>query len=101
MRNGTRNGTFFLNQFFVADTKYNGLGDEFVKKCLALKENWLKQRKGTKEDVRSFHCVNEALEALPQNESLDVLVTGSLHLVGNVLGLLDPDLNNSNSLKLS
>lgn len=46
-------------------------------------------------EVLVFDCITSAIqwvESLSDTENLDVLVTGSLHLVGGVLSLIEPSL---------
>uniref|UniRef100_A0A0K0DI21 tetrahydrofolate synthase n=1 Tax=Angiostrongylus cantonensis TaxID=6313 RepID=A0A0K0DI21_ANGCA len=50
---------------------------------------------GTGVSVLMFDCITSAIqwvESLSDTENLDVLVTGSLHLVGGVLSLIEPSL---------
>jgi 5,10-methylene-tetrahydrofolate dehydrogenase/methenyl tetrahydrofolate cyclohydrolase len=52
----------------------------------------------SKAEVKLFPCVSDALTYLGKRTGYDVrefhvFVTGSLHLIGSVLGVLDPDLS--------
>ena len=58
-------------------------------------DEWIQLSEYDENRVKLFHdvsVVHEFLEQLSDNEKLHVLVTGSLHLVGAFLTLLDPDL---------
>lgn len=63
------------------------------------REEWFKLSKCYDDiNTRLFYDVAEAHEFMscfPNDEKLHVLVTGSLHLVGSFLSLLDPELKQS------
>lgn len=52
------------------------------------------------EVVTVFPTVLNALKSLRQNLKYDVLVTGSLHLIGAILSLTDFDLSSYNGLSV-
>lgn len=53
----------------------------------------------TSETVDVFPAVHDAIQSLAQYKlEFDVLITGSLHLVGSALSLLDQDLSLNNKL---
>ncbi|XP_044757265.1 folylpolyglutamate synthase, mitochondrial-like isoform X2 [Coccinella septempunctata] len=60
--------------------------------CHKYEEKWL-NNSSRDEDVQVFPSVKEAIDYLHQKGRCHVLVTGSLHLVGAALSLLNPDLN--------
>lgn len=70
------------------------------RKCLGDEEEFLKIVSKRQAQTHIVACVAEAVhlvrmiskEKYEQNLKVSVLVTGSLHLVGNVLSIIDPDL---------
>ncbi|XP_045468104.1 folylpolyglutamate synthase, mitochondrial-like isoform X1 [Harmonia axyridis] len=75
----------------VADTSNVNAGEQ-LSLCNTYKEKWLSSAPED-EQVCVFPCVKEAMDFLHHKGQYNVLVTGSLHLVGAILSLLNPDLN--------
>lgn len=67
--------------------------DHLVSRCIQHKEVWL-QLGANNDKIEVFSTVYEALEYLNNQDSYDLLVTGSIHLIGSVLSIVHPDLNN-------
>lgn len=66
--------------------------------CNTYREKWL-CGSSAGEEVEVFSSVKEAVDYLQQKGEYNVLVTGSLHLVGAILSLLNPDLKGKNKAK--
>ncbi|RZC33193.1 hypothetical protein BDFB_008038 [Asbolus verrucosus] len=72
--------------------------DELLEKCQQHKQLWLKlelqdDNKWKTDICEIFPTVSEAIQFLTNQDKYDLLVTGSIHLIGSVLSILDPDLN--------
>lgn len=71
-----------------------GGSSKSIERCELHKEQWLKLLGGSQmidSEVHVFPSVFDALQALKENQH-DLLVTGSLHLIGAVLNIIDPNL---------
>lgn len=69
--------------------------EELIARCEKHAEIWQHFKEGCKTNVNVAGCVADALISLKKTKILDrssVLITGSLHLVGAALSLLDPNL---------
>lgn len=70
-----------------------------VQNCNNFKKLWLNRQKPKYDEFSDdtntfvFRCVDEAMEYFEKEGKYNILVTGSLHLVGALLSILDPDLN--------
>lgn len=86
----------YFSNFFPDNTNLRTSRDQEYEKIVNYQKEWIKLNEQFDEQrVKLFHdvtSVHEFLEHLSNNEKLDVLITGSLHLVGAFLTLLDPDL---------
>ena len=94
--------------------------EEEIKKVLGLRQLWERLKSGKEsfdsadavmntktdasESIKAFQCLSQAVRWIESNSGFEsnisnqehtvhILVTGSLHLVGGVLELLDPNLN--------
>ncbi|XP_974553.2 folylpolyglutamate synthase, mitochondrial isoform X2 [Tribolium castaneum] len=78
------------------DNSNHASSDELLEKCHQHKKLWLKLEEDSlkkSQMCKAFLTVDEALEFLVNQDQFDLLVTGSIHLVGSVLSLIDPNLN--------
>lgn len=70
--------------------------EELIARCEKHAEIWQHFQEGCMSNVKVAGCVADALVSLKKNNTVDrssVLITGSLHLVGAALSLLDPNLS--------
>ncbi|XP_028029581.1 folylpolyglutamate synthase, mitochondrial-like isoform X2 [Bombyx mandarina] len=99
----------FTKVYFVTPTAYKETNqnndnyslveqEELISRCKAYKQIWNKTLRSTSE-VAVMECVSSALVNIKQTQGAlgtpSVLITGSLHLVGAALSILDPCLNKS------
>ncbi|CAJ0572710.1 unnamed protein product, partial [Mesorhabditis spiculigera] len=73
-------------------TNFNQNVEQACKRSIEASETWTTIDSNT--ECHTFPCIQSSirwLEQQHQNGQLDVLVTGSLHLVGGVLSLVDPE----------
>lgn len=96
----------FKSVYFVIPTAYKNIGqnndnyslveqEELIARCEKHAEIW-KHFEKTCTKVTVASCVADALVNLKKNENVErssVLITGSLHLVGAALSILDPNLS--------
>ncbi|XP_044258827.1 folylpolyglutamate synthase, mitochondrial-like isoform X2 [Tribolium madens] len=78
------------------DNSNHASSDELLEKCHQHKKLWLKleeENLRTNQICKAFLTVDEALDFLINQDQFDLLITGSIHLVGSVLSLIDPNLN--------
>ncbi|KAF5279537.1 hypothetical protein FQR65_LT03359 [Abscondita terminalis] len=71
------------------------IGNEQIARCYLHRKYWheLESEKCSKKaSVKVLNTVSEALQACELN-GYDTLITGSLHLIGAALSILDPDMN--------
>lgn len=82
-------GGFFLDINDVNFTK-----DQQIQRCEDLKNIWLKLQTGFKKQSEVIVCptFSKAMERLDDNKKYNVLVTGSIHLVGAAMIIIDPTL---------
>ncbi|KAI6244017.1 Folylpolyglutamate synthase [Aphelenchoides fujianensis] len=75
------------------NTNLNQSQDEQWQKCLRTKAAWTSLTE--KDTAETFACINDCVQRVHQlaenNAEIQVLVTGSLHLVGGVLHFEEPD----------
>lgn len=74
-----------------------------LNRCTRHQQLWMDVEECAKkkaEVVTVFPTVLNALKSLQQNCKYDVLVTGSLHLIGAILSLTDFDFNSYNGLSI-
>lgn len=78
---------------FLADSNYYLTTDKQFLRCKEYEQFW-REINGNDSNTMVFNSIEEALDFVGKSgEKCDVLVTGSLHLVGGVLSLLEPTLN--------
>lgn len=67
---------------------------DLIARCQKNEKAWNRlQENGKRSKVTILECVSDALSCIKQNnESKSVLITGSLHLVGAALSIIDPNL---------
>lgn len=69
--------------------------EELILRCENNAHAWKKITKNDSE-VKVMKCVSDALNDIKEHyENIPVLITGSLHLVGATLSIIDPDLRMS------
>lgn len=86
---------FVSSVLFLDNNDFKCL-DELAEKCRQHKNLWLKledEKLRESQICEAFLTVNEALKFLINQDQFDLLVTGSIHLVGSVLSLIEPRLN--------
>ncbi|RCN26443.1 hypothetical protein ANCCAN_27830 [Ancylostoma caninum] len=74
-------------------TNFNQSASEQRKRSQQCASTWKEIGTG---EILVFDCITstvERIEKLAETEDLDVLVTGSLHLVGGVLSLIEPSVD--------
>ncbi|XP_018566233.1 folylpolyglutamate synthase, mitochondrial-like [Anoplophora glabripennis] len=70
--------------------------DKQLQRCNQFKEKWLKMEESVENKADSilvFPCFSEAIKCLDKGIEYDVLVTGSIHLIGAAMAVIDPTLN--------
>jgi folylpolyglutamate synthase len=72
--------------------------DELMEKCEQHKQLWSKLESSDDDSTKTEICkvfptAVSAIEFLTNQDNFDLLVTGSIHLIGSVLSVLDPHLN--------
>lgn len=79
----------FVDQLNIANDD-----EQQLKRCESHKNTWinLEVTKNLNQCVSVFSSVAEAINHLPHNQETEILITGSLHLVGAALNILDPNL---------
>lgn len=86
---------YFYNSF-PDNANLHTSRDQEYERMVNYQTEWMKLDEQFDEHrIKLFHDVLSAhkfLEQLSNDEKLHILITGSLHLVGNFLTLLDPDL---------
>lgn len=75
---------------FADFINFNTPEDVQLKRCLAHKEIWMKIANS---NAYCYPTVSDVLQDLPKEKNYDILTTGSLHLVGALLSILDPSLS--------
>ncbi|KAL0850601.1 hypothetical protein ABMA28_012362 [Loxostege sticticalis] len=98
----------FSHVYFVVPTAYKTVNEhndnyskveqaDFISRCERNAEAWTQLNENTgPSNISVLDCVHEALVSIKNNNkngNVSVLVTGSLHLVGATLCILDPNLN--------
>lgn len=95
----------FKKVYFVIPTAFKEISDkndnysimeyrDLIARCQKNEKAWNRlQENGKCSKVTILECVSDALSCIKQNnESKSVLITGSLHLVGAALSIIDPNL---------
>lgn len=84
------------NRFLVSDTKnLMESSNQQISRCKKHESIWKNLEKNCnvkKSKVVIFPTIKNAQKFLADNCTCDVLVTGSLHLVGAMLSLVDPEM---------
>lgn len=98
----------FSHVYFVIPTAYKTVNEhndnyskveqaDFISRCERNAEAWTQLNGDTgPSNISVLDCVHDALVSIKNNNkngNVSVLVTGSLHLVGATLCILDPNLN--------
>lgn len=83
---------------FADNVNYNITENDQLKRCRAHRDIWLKfdwiiNNDYKETSVKVHKTVHDVLQEFSKDNKYDVLVTGSLHLVGATLSLLDPNLS--------
>lgn len=91
--------------FLTDNINYNITENEQLKRCCVHKNIWLNFNSTTKNrsketSVTVHRTIYDVLQDLPKENKYNILVTGSLHLVGAMLSLLDPNLNGNRAKHL-
>ncbi|CAH0559595.1 unnamed protein product [Brassicogethes aeneus] len=86
---------FDLVAFVPNQSKNDSKSDKQLIKCKEFMTQWLElnEEESNTEETKVFPSVYDAIEYLEnQDGEFNMLVTGSLHLIGAVFGILDPNL---------
>ncbi|KAJ3645721.1 hypothetical protein Zmor_023358 [Zophobas morio] len=77
-----------------SDNTYFKSIDELLQKCSFHKQLWLKiEGRKEAEICETFPTVEQGITFLSNREEYDLLVTGSVQLIGSLLSIIDPHLN--------
>ncbi|XP_038208497.1 folylpolyglutamate synthase, mitochondrial-like [Zerene cesonia] len=75
-----------------SDNFYRTEQNELVSRCKKYAEIWNNLNNSSR-DTNVYECVSDALESINKNRNQSILITGSLHLVGAALSIIDSNLN--------
>ncbi|CAH1154773.1 unnamed protein product [Phaedon cochleariae] len=70
--------------------------DKQLMRCLDYKRKWVDMEASSTDKVETVHVArtfSEAVESLKDGSERDILVTGSIHLIGAAMSVLDPTLD--------